>query len=409
MLQPTKVKLTLLIFCGIYGLLLFLAFYKLSDRLVPTYQERKSEFNTNPPNLRIGINLFYPLNAGSSPRITLSSIVYYLPKTSLEEPDQLCLDEITVLEHSSYFRSAEAAHHTAEIVPHCVNLIQIKPGQVKPESLLPFKTFYTIDDFQNEELELAGYANNALYPYDGFTSKISMEINYRLLEGDKLIDGGVTSPLLYVENPPLTLEVEDQPSVLEWDIKVTGREESGIEFIPWSKDFTGTSKVERFRVVQIVFSRPFIFRLIYPIIVASMLVLIGLLSNVQSLDAFMEGAVAVLLGIFGLKQVLLTPNLQVRTILDFAILGLYVAFAVALVTFLMTTYFHAPKKVELHKSHVKVQEKITSDSINDPNINISVSESSSPNSAQQFPAWLATIGMSIIVIWLVSRFRRRKN
>jgi Ni,Fe-hydrogenase I cytochrome b subunit len=82
--------------------------------------------------------------------------------------------------------------------------------------------------------------------------------------------------------------------------------------------------------VDVRFERPLFDRIIFPFVLLVMLILVLLLSFIEGTVTFIEGALAVFLGVFGLTQVLLPSSTEVRTIVHLAIWGIYVALAGAL-------------------------------------------------------------------------------
>ncbi|HYO49655.1 MAG TPA: hypothetical protein VEW94_07360 [Chloroflexia bacterium] len=81
------------------------------------------------------------------------------------------------------------------------------------------------------------------------------------------------------------------------------------------------------RVIVLEFERSLLERLLFPSLISVILLFTVLLAFVESLSTFIEGGVGVFFGIFGLRQALLPPGTEIRTILDFAIVGLYLCFA----------------------------------------------------------------------------------
>ncbi len=88
--------------------------------------------------------------------------------------------------------------------------------------------------------------------------------------------------------------------------------------------------------VSFEFERPLLFRLTYPFLIAAMLLIIGLLPFIETLDGLMEVTAAILFGIFGLRQVMTLPNSQGQTILDVIFIGLYVVLAFTFFAIIIT-------------------------------------------------------------------------
>lgn len=401
-----KVRQILLIFIGIYSLFLIFALGGLTNwfQLRTSTHQNKLEYTAHPPDLQISLNLFPPTEAGSKPRIAISYLSYYLPENSTDEPNELCLDEIKIAEYTQQSTSETFGFNSFpdELFPYCVSLERgTKIGKVSINEV-PVKDYFSPSgNFEKlGELELQINADNFLYPYDSFAPKIGLQIKYRLLDDGKLLINEVASPRLSVTN---------QPNIIEWDIKISGKEEPSTSFHPDWLTIVGMDDVKQYRTLDIAFARPLILQLTYPIIIGSLLLLVALLARVQSLDTFMEGSVAVLLGIFGLKELLLPPDIKVRTILDIAILGLYVTFAFALARFLLTLYFQTQRDDAQSTAQETAQPENSSSQISNPPVDIPQNTTPSrPITSYQNPVWLIAIGIGTLVFWLISRDKERK-
>jgi hypothetical protein len=92
-----------------------------------------------------------------------------------------------------------------------------------------------------------------------------------------------------------------------------------------SIDFARYLRLDPAEPVEVRFEHPLFDRIIFPFVL-----LVLLLSFIEGTVTFIEGALAVFLGVFGLTRVLLPSSGEVRTIVHLAIWGIYVALAGAL-------------------------------------------------------------------------------
>jgi hypothetical protein len=121
------------------------------------------------------------------------------------------------------------------------------------------------------------------------------------------------------------------PATTRWQVT------SSLEVPPerGAIDFARYLRLDANKLVDVRFKRPLFDRIIFPFVllvmlILVMLILVLLLSFIEGTVTFIEGALAVFRGVFGLTQVLLPSSTEVRTIVHLAIWGIYVALAGAL-------------------------------------------------------------------------------
>ena len=94
-------------------------------------------------------------------------------------------------------------------------------------------------------------------------------------------------------------------------------------------------RLNTYNVLVLNYERPLVTRLVYPIILMSMLFFVILLSYIDDIGTFIQGSAGVLFGMFGARSVLIDiPVSQGRTFTDVVFILLYLAFALALTVFL---------------------------------------------------------------------------
>jgi len=185
---------------------------------------------------------------------------------------------------------------------------------------------------------LANHYDYFNYPFDSFKTNAAIQVTYSLWNNGVLLAKNIINPTIIIGVGSSTRSEED------WDLSID------IEDSTWTKkneDQVGKTVLnfEQFRDIHIIhegpysflkmdISRPILFRLAFPFLIIILALLIAFLSFVRELDSFLEGSVAILFGIFGIRQILMPPNAQgARTLIDIAIIGLYIMFGVAFLSF----------------------------------------------------------------------------
>jgi len=148
------------------------------------------------------------------------------------------------------------------------------------------------------------------YPYDSFSLELVLEVDARLLHDGQTLVSQVYYPLNRIH-------IRDMAN---WEVI------SSLE--PASGTLIGrTELLDSESVVSLAFARPLFTQILLPSIVGVVVAFVLLLCFVEDLTPFIEGAVAVFFGIFGLSQVLLPESAETATVAHYAVWGLYFAFA----------------------------------------------------------------------------------
>lgn len=191
------------------------------------------------------------------------------------------------------------------------------------------------------------------YPYDKFTLEAGAFISISFLDKPgTVIEEEVLSPrlLIYAEgNTEWERRHYPSPYTDFW------------ELFPRNEHYQPLIDEGLYQPDIIVYSRPLIVRIIFPIIIFSFLAFIYLLAIVDSLELFFGGSVAVLVGLFGMREVLTPVAFPVKTLVDTSILMLYVAFAVA--TLIQVMVF-VPKFFKQRDSNARQSNRITKKKLN---------------------------------------------
>jgi hypothetical protein len=269
----------------------------------------------------------------SSALFTLDDIGFYTYDASAEQDaDTVCIDSILMT--TNYTDAAVGEFLSGVdlmegVEPLCYDLGQALPGGEDTEI-----TMYLRNSTRNsttrdlyDTLYLQALSQNRLerYPYDQFTMQATLQFVYRVLNGDAEVNAGIARPY--------TVWLFETSGERNWNIEFVS--ETGLKDSPEDEprdvfNFIPNGAYER---ITFEFTRPL---LMYPFLIAAMLLIIGLLPFLESLDGLMEVTAAILFGIFGLRQVMTLPNSQGQTILDVIFIGLYVVLAFTFLLIILT-------------------------------------------------------------------------
>lgn len=197
-------------------------------------------------------------------------------------------------------------------------------------------TIFTNDSANTRMSEVLNFNDDIYYyPFDGFQLQTASFINLIYFD----TDGNVIQEETLM--PFLKIETEGE---LNWDETVSEPKYKNF-WLSWLDDpimiqnGAATDIIENTYLPLITkgpyqphvvrFSRPLLLRIIFPIIIFSFLAFIYLMTLVDSLELFFSGAIAVLVGLFGAREVLVPVNVAFGTLVDVLIMGLYVVFAIS--------------------------------------------------------------------------------
>ncbi len=203
------------------------------------------------------------------------------------------------------------------------------------------------------------------YPYDNFDIQTAGFITIiNLDKTGKVINEIPVIPEMFIENrgnEEWDLSQSFSRSSLFWENWPTTHSTSNIYFTKSTyQTFIDQGLQEP---VVIHYKRSLVIRVVFPIICFSLLLLTYFLAMVDSLDLFLSGAIALLIGLFGIREVLIPNNLSSRNLVDIAVLGLYVTFGISTL-FQFIKFLSKPpisnKELPNHsRHHLKVTRKQT--------------------------------------------------
>jgi hypothetical protein len=163
-------------------------------------------------------------------------------------------------------------------------------------------------------------SQNFWYPFDGFTFKALVGVEYELLLSDDTLLTGSIRPYM------------------QWDIQTSGtrlwdvRLETNVRTVEEGTEVANLWTPGTYDEMTFAFTRPLLYRLVMPFFIILMVFLIALVPLLGDRDTLVDICAAMLFGIFGLKGILGPGEQMGQTLLDISLIGLYVvlAFAAAL-------------------------------------------------------------------------------
>jgi hypothetical protein len=236
------------------------------------------------------------------------------------------------------------------------------------------------------------------YPYDQLKTYLSTQISYYVVSGTQRFSDQRASP---------SFVVQELPPNLDWHLSLFGREYEQNEIVaaPVSTPIETRAMISSDRYVntkelEISFARPVTYQLVFPVILVGLVVLLGFLATINSINTFLQVSIAILFGIFGLRQVLLPSDIGRPTILDALILGLYLIFALILIYFSISTLLGKNNNSIAEPSTVSISTKPNHVS---PNTTINKSASESNNRLDL----LIIISLGLLFGWVLTKLKKR--
>ncbi len=182
--------------------------------------------------------------------------------------------------------------------------------EIWPEIKEPYKL--TITDHDTVSL-------NFWYPYDSFALNTVIQVTYRIIYSDG-------TEFFNTLEPFIAWNIQTSGTRL-WDVNLDAAQEFAI-----SDDFKNQNLFITdggYDTIGIEFERPLLYRLVFPFFMIAMVLLISLVPLLGERDTLVDISAAMLFGIFGLKGILGPGEQMGQTVLDIALIGLYVLLAFA--------------------------------------------------------------------------------
>lgn len=156
------------------------------------------------------------------------------------------------------------------------------------------------------------------YPYDDYKLEIGLQVSYRLIRESTVVSSGTLIPVSLWELVGSAWR--------EWDVEIEAAEDRSYS----------TAIQGELRSLHFELSRPLYLRVTFPLVVVILATIIWISPLADTLGAFFQITVAVLFGIFALRQGLVPAESGTsRTLVDLAIMVLYGGLFVALAAFVL--------------------------------------------------------------------------
>ncbi len=232
-----------------------------------------------------------------------------------------CLDFITVLVYPEKESVEQLWNFLTE--PLCMSASddlfiadQIPLGNIMTDNFYVFN--YSLDSAHKYETRDPDQVSlNFWYPYDGFTMPMWLLVKYTVYLSDGTVKEGTLPPYM-------TWDIQTSGSRL-WDVQLQSETITAYDETI-NQEFT-------YENVSIALARPWLYRVAFPFFIVMMVLLIGLVPLLGDRDTLVDISAAMLFGIFGLKGIMNPGDQMGRTILDIALIALYVILAFAGILF----------------------------------------------------------------------------
>lgn len=209
-----------------------------------------------------------------------------------------------------------------EDIPECLS-VEINPltesstfGETTVDGLYPVTWEFTDKRIVIEEPDFISL--NFWYPYDGFTIHPVMQVSYLILTDDE-------------EGFPLNFGT--LTPYLQWEYRTSGSRLWDINMETTTQEYDGNGELYlypgKYEQITLELQRPLLYRLILPFFIVMMVLLIGMVPLLGDRDTLVDICAAMLFGIFGLKGILGPAEAMGQTVLDIALIGLYIVLAFA--------------------------------------------------------------------------------
>lgn len=315
------------------------------------------DFEMVDTDMILGLEIDPPeLTEPNSPVVKVSTVTVVMPN-EVPVDQQFCVDRILIYEN--VFEAFEVPGRGGVYTPEPVCLEIGKPtgltveaehgvsGSIYPDNLGLFLTDIEsrLGEIENVYFRYTLSAQDQLsgmfiydpasfwYPYDDFSLDFTMVLHYHLVGENGTTETAITFP---------DLQVNDIRSE-SWDISIYYFDNQSLDsrFLTVHPQFEDSPSYSR---ITIDFRRSIVLKIVYPIIVVSMFFFVLLLSQAESVDGFIEGSLAVMFGIFSLREILIPPEAQTRTLLDSVVLLMYLLFGFIVIIFIGSRIARIPRR-----------------------------------------------------------------
>lgn len=163
---------------------------------------------------------------------------------------------------------------------------------------------------------------NFWYPYDGFQLDLVLQAQYSVtLDNGEQVYGTI--------NPYIEWDIQTSGTRL-WDIALKPSPDLAIDPVV-VRDSLGEDQA--YDAYSITFNRLLLYRIIFPFFMVAMVLLLCFMPLFNERDSLIDVSAAMLFGIFGLKGIIGPGEQMGQTVMDIALIGLYVLLAFAVLLF----------------------------------------------------------------------------
>jgi hypothetical protein len=138
-------------------------------------------------------------------------------------------------------------------------------------------------------------------------------------------------------SPQIRIDIEKPPTIHNWDYSFSYLEKNWtldnwkkVYSFLYNRDHISQEtplKIGKYEEAALLITRPLFFRLVIPFLLMFSVILICLLIFISNFGDYLTASLAILFGIFSLRQILIPSELiGVRTILDLVIIILYLMY-----------------------------------------------------------------------------------
>ncbi|MBK9122265.1 MAG: hypothetical protein IPM16_03960 [Chloroflexi bacterium] len=164
---------------------------------------------------------------------------------------------------------------------------------------------------------------NFWYPYDSFNLDTVIQVSYSVRYSDGTEEHDAIEPFVLWSIQTSGTRLWDLNLFAEREVEFGGDLREGYLYHPYGV----------FDTIAIEFQRPLLYRLAFPFFMIAMVLLISLVPLLGERDTLVDISAAMLFGIFGLKGVLGPGEQMGQTLLDIALICLYVLLVFAALLF----------------------------------------------------------------------------
>lgn len=281
--------------------------------------------------------------------VQATKIFLHLPPEFENQVDTLCIENINIKfriysnQFHSISRGSEVKLGGIES-PFCTELSKSDYHFTKNQSDTVYDSFAIKMDNPSISARLFPNPFGFYYPFDGFHIDIGSIVSYSLLENG--IE--VFSRTNYLEQVDLSdsTPISINPTHFQdWDITLLSNLDLSNEESWWA-EFWGNSMDDiNSTVTSIDYKRPLYYQLLIPPTLAIIAVIIFLLTKLNTVDTLIQGVIAVVVGLLGLKVLIVPPNSVAYGILDTTLICLY------LELFAVVFIFITRKKQSINPAH----------------------------------------------------------